>query len=313
MENRAHAIAAGVFIVLMGLALVAVVAWFQSDRTERVSYTIATHSAVSGLEAKALVKLKGVEIGKVNTIGFDPADPQQILVTIAVDKAAPLTSGTYAQLGLQGVTGLAYIDLEDTGKDLRRLPASGAAPIELKPSVLDKVMTAAPDLVEGFAQSARRLNTLLSDSNQAEIARSLASIRIAAGDVSKVVASLQPSVAALPAVVQHTDETVRRADRFIAQAIALTDDIRSRAGALDQLGTAAQQIGETTRAFDTAVIGNRPARTQPFLDEAAGASRALEHAAADLRERPQSILFGRDIQEPGPGESGYESRVEKRP
>lgn len=313
MENRAHALAAGVFMLLLGVALVAVIAWFQTDRTERVRYTIATHAAISGLEVKAPVKLRGVEVGKVDSIGFDPADPQQILVSISVDKAAPLTAGTYAKLGLQGVTGLAYVDLEDTGKDLRRLPSSGAAPIELKPSALDKVMAAAPELVAGFAQSAQRLNTLLSDSNLAEVSRSLMSIRTAAGDVSKVVAALKPGADAIPAVVRHTDEAVQRADVLILKAAVLTDDIRSRAGVLDRLGAAAQQIEATVRGFDTAVIGNAPTQSRPVLDEVAGASRALEHAAADLRERPQSLLFGRDVPAPGPGESGFESRPEKRP
>jgi phospholipid/cholesterol/gamma-HCH transport system substrate-binding protein len=312
MEKRANVIAAGAFILLMGVALAAVVAWFESDRTELVRYTIATHSAVSGLAVKAPVKLRGVQIGRVDRIGFDPADTQQILVTIAVDKAAPLTAGTYAKLGVQGVTGLAYVDLEDNGKDLRRFPSSGGPHIELQPSALDKVMDAAPDLVAGFAQSAQRLNTLLSEVNQAEVARLLVSLRTAAAGVSKMAAALQPTVNVLPIVVQHTDEAVRRADLLISEATSLTNDIRSRAGALDRLGAAAQQVQTTARALDTAVVGGKSARARPLVDEVAGASRVFERAAADLRERPQSFLFGRDVQPPGPGESGFEARQEPR-
>ena len=58
----------------LGLALAACVAWFQGDRTERVHYTVVARSGVPGLNLKAPVKLSGVEIGKVEEIGFDPAN-----------------------------------------------------------------------------------------------------------------------------------------------------------------------------------------------------------------------------------------------
>jgi phospholipid/cholesterol/gamma-HCH transport system substrate-binding protein len=87
MENKAHAIAAGLFLLLLGFALAASVAWFQGDRTERVHYTVVARSGVPGLNLKAPVKLRGVEVGYVDSIGFDPADPRQILVDIAVDAA----------------------------------------------------------------------------------------------------------------------------------------------------------------------------------------------------------------------------------
>ena len=90
MENKAHAIAAGLFALLLGLALAASVAWFQGDRTERTHYTVVSRSGVPGLNLKAPVKLRGVEVGYVDSIAFDPQDPRQILVGIAVDAAAPV-------------------------------------------------------------------------------------------------------------------------------------------------------------------------------------------------------------------------------
>ena len=47
MENKAHALAAGLFVLLLGLALAASVAWFQGDHTERVRYTVVSRSAVT--------------------------------------------------------------------------------------------------------------------------------------------------------------------------------------------------------------------------------------------------------------------------
>jgi phospholipid/cholesterol/gamma-HCH transport system substrate-binding protein len=74
---------------------------------------VVARSGVPGLAVKAPVKLRGVDVGTVEEIGFDPADMRRILVRIDVDKAIPLTRGTYARLGYQGVTGLTFIDLDD--------------------------------------------------------------------------------------------------------------------------------------------------------------------------------------------------------
>src|SRR6478609_3596494 len=104
MENRAHALATGAFILLLGAALIAVITWFQGNRGEQLSHTVISRTGVPGLNLRAPVKLQGVEIGKVASIEFDPANPRQILVGIEVDKDAPLSARTVARLGYQGIT-----------------------------------------------------------------------------------------------------------------------------------------------------------------------------------------------------------------
>jgi phospholipid/cholesterol/gamma-HCH transport system substrate-binding protein len=111
MERRSHAIATGLFVLLLTAALGAVVAWFQGDHGEHVSYTVVATNGVPGLNLKAPVKLHGLEVGKVADIAFDPKDPRQVLVTIDVEKRAPLTVSTFARLGYQGITGLSFIDM----------------------------------------------------------------------------------------------------------------------------------------------------------------------------------------------------------
>src|SRR5688572_16911661 len=106
MENKAHALAAGLFLLLLGATLAAAVVWFRGDHVQRQSYTVVAHSGVPGLAVKAAVRLRGVDVGSVESIGFDPADARRVVVRIAVDRAAPVTRGTFAQLGYQGVTGL---------------------------------------------------------------------------------------------------------------------------------------------------------------------------------------------------------------
>jgi phospholipid/cholesterol/gamma-HCH transport system substrate-binding protein len=320
MENRAYALIAGIFLLVLGGAIAATAWWFQGDSVPRAQYTVVARMAVAGLNVKAPVKLRGVEVGKVEAIAFDAADPQQILVTIAVDAAAPLARGTVARLGLQGVTGLSFIDLDDSAADKTRL-APGSGRIELQPTLLDRLAVAGPQLLAGLNESTQRVNRLLGDANQAELQRALAQLGTAAGAVQRLVDALQPTARALPGVVQRADALLqrgevvaRRIDSLAGDAGALTQDLRARLAALDRLGGAAQQIEATTRRLEAALVGADAApRTRPLVDELAAASRALERAAADLGEQPQSLVFGRTPPPPGPGESGYDGRARVAP
>jgi phospholipid/cholesterol/gamma-HCH transport system substrate-binding protein len=318
MENKAHAIAAGLFLLLLGLALAASIAWFQGDRTERVHYTIVSRSGVAGLNLKAPVKLRGVEVGYVDSIGFDPDDARQILVGIAVDAAAPVSATTHAQLGLQGVTGLSFVSLEeaDAKAPLRR--ALPGARIVLKPTLLDRLAENGPLLLAGFAETAQRLNALLSEDNQAQLNRALAQLERAAGDTSRLMAALQPGARELPVFLKDADATAQRAgaalreiEALAADGRRLTQELQARAAVLERLDGAAAQVQATTRNLELALVGDTPQRSRPLVADLAAASRSVERAAQDLGEQPQSLLFGRGAQPPGPGEAGFAARLHK--
>ncbi|MDG0864741.1 MCE family protein, partial [Pelomonas aquatica] len=300
MENKAHAIAAGLFLLLLGFALAATVAWFQGDRTERVRYTVVARSGVAGLNLKAPVKLRGVEVGHVERIGFDPGDARQILVDIAVDAAAPVSASAYAQLGLQGVTGLSFVALEEADAQAPFRRAAPGARIALRPTLLDRLAESGPGLVAGFAEAAARLNALLSDDNRAQLGQALVQLRQAATDTSRLMAALQPGARELPGLLKDADAATQRADAALRRIEALAADgqqlaqeLKARAAMLDRLEAAAAQVQATSRNLELALVGDTPLRTRPLLADISAASRSVERAANEVGEQPQSLLFGR--------------------
>jgi phospholipid/cholesterol/gamma-HCH transport system substrate-binding protein len=72
MENKAHALAAGVFVLFVGAMLVALAMWLTRDTGVRHIYEMSTREAVSGLQSQAAVRYRGIDVGKVAHIGFDP-------------------------------------------------------------------------------------------------------------------------------------------------------------------------------------------------------------------------------------------------
>ncbi len=152
MENRSHALIAGFFVILLGLC-VALVGWWFSGRSEETrDYLIVTRGSVVGLNPQAQVRYRGIRAGKVEDISLDPQDPRNILILIRIDDDIPMTEGTSARLNTQGVTGLAYVMLEDDGSAPTPLQGSKDNPprIALSPSMMDSLTDAAGRIAAVF-------------------------------------------------------------------------------------------------------------------------------------------------------------------
>jgi phospholipid/cholesterol/gamma-HCH transport system substrate-binding protein len=115
MENKSHALAAGIFVLAVAAMLAGLAIWLTRDNTSYQHYELTSKDGVTGLQPQAAVRYKGVAVGKVTRIGFDPQIPGNVLIRIAVNDQAPITPGTFAVLGYQGVTGLAHVQLDDEG------------------------------------------------------------------------------------------------------------------------------------------------------------------------------------------------------
>ena len=109
--------------------------WIGRDRTQLQPYEIVSATAVSGLNSQSTVRYQGVQVGKVQSLALNPDKPGQVRIRIGVAPSTPITESTWAELGVQGVTGLANVELRDDGSSLRRLTSTAAEPaaIPLRP------------------------------------------------------------------------------------------------------------------------------------------------------------------------------------
>ena len=135
MENKSHALAAGIFTILFGIAGAIAIWWLGQSDESTTTYLLETRGNVTGLNVQAQVRYRGIRAGKVAAIEPDTADPRVILVQISVDNRFKLTKGSTAQLGYQGVTGLAYVQIEDNGTSAEPLAGQNGEPprIALRP------------------------------------------------------------------------------------------------------------------------------------------------------------------------------------
>ena len=325
MENKSHALAAGLFVLIVSAMLIGLAAWLTSDRTVRDAYEMSTHEPISGLQEQAPVRFRGVTVGKVTRISFDREKLGNVLVRIEVDKGAPITRSTYARLDYQGITGLSYVQLDNDGRSTEAIEAErGQLPrIPLRSGLLGEFTDHARVLMSQASEATSRINALLEEDNRKAIAQAIRDLgeasremASAARNVSQftrdtghtITAQFGPGHSSIPALVRQATATLKSFEDVAGQARHATGDLQAAAASvkngmqsLTAQDGALQSLNESARilAADT-LPGIRQATQSANI-----ALRRLDRAAAAFTENPQSLLFGYGPIPPGPGEPGF--------
>ncbi|KQQ88635.1 MlaD family protein [Massilia sp. Leaf139] len=310
MENRSYALMTGVFTIALLVATVLVGLWLNRDKTELSPYEIVTTQSIPGLNPQATVRYRGLEVGRVDEIVFDPKVTGQILIRLSVEEGSPVTTTTFASLGYQGVTGIAFIQLDDdrTGSPLLKTDPEHVGRIPLRPGLLDQLEKRGIAILDRTEQITNRLNALVSDENQKIIIGAFDNIGKAAAAYGEIPEELGPTIDRMPALADKIDRSLTSFDTFAASA---TTTVRN----YDQLATTLQAPDGPINRLNGAigslqgVTSDLEAETLPHLtrmtDEARTALRSVRRTADSLSDRPQSILFGNPNVQPGPGEPGF--------
>ena len=320
MENRAYALAAGLFTLILGAGLIAIAVWFRGQTIAHDSYVLHTRGNVSGLNIQAPVRFRGVEVGKVEAIRFDSEDPRVIVVDIAVQSGTPLTRGVYGQLAAQGITGLSYVQLSDDGSSSQlRDPSDPAqARIELRPSFFDRVSESGEQLVVRIAAVTQQLEQWLSDDNRRTTMQTLVTLEKTARQVGALSESAQPGVRAIPQLAKQAGVTLQRADAMLIELRELAVLLGKRSEAIERVAASAERVGSAVQEASVAAVSLSASasretipRLNTLLDEIARNSRSLDRLLEDLNANPSSIVFGRALPVPGPGEPGFRHEVQR--
>ncbi len=300
MENKSHALMAGLFTLGLLIAAILVAIWFNRDKGGRIPYEMATTLSVTGLNPQADVRYRGLDVGKVSTIEFDPTLPGRLLVKLDVNPDTPVTKSTFGTLAYQGVTGIAYVQLDDDGSNPVRLESSPEhiARIEMRPSLLDTLQLRGLAILNQTEQIVKRFNTLLAPENQQAIMTAVNHVNQAATEFAAIPHKLDPFLDKLPALTAQAETTLNTMTRMGKNADALAIKLQAENGAVNKFSSASDQVGLLADRIDQEAL--------PMMRDARTTLRTLNRTLERLGDRPQSILFGSRKMVPGPGEEGFD-------
>ena len=119
MEPRANFVLIGAVTVILGVAVLLFVLWLGKASVDREydHYQVIFEEAVTGLSKGSNVQFNGIQVGEVVGLKLDPDNLERVVARIRVGGDTPIRSDTRAQLGFQGLTGLAYIQLSGGSPD----------------------------------------------------------------------------------------------------------------------------------------------------------------------------------------------------
>jgi phospholipid/cholesterol/gamma-HCH transport system substrate-binding protein len=311
MENKAHALAAGIFVALMTALVLALSAWLTRDTGIRDTYEISTRETVTGLQSQAPVRFRGVDVGKVSSVGFDPKSVGNVLVRMEIDRDAPITRETFATLSYQGVTGLAFIQLADEGKAAPRLVPDDEVPprIPLRPGLLARLEERGEVILDRVEEVAVRVNQVLGDDNQKRIASALENIAQAADGTNRLAARLDstvqrrldPAIGELTVTMRNVQGAADRVGTAASDISSVAQRINAKGGPLDRVGEGTDALAQ---AVETVSVSTLP-RLNRVAEQTTQTMRTLDRAINELTENPQMLIYGQGAVPPGPGEPGF--------
>jgi len=306
MENRAHALIAGLFTLLLGISCVAALWWFGGQQEVTHQYLVVTKKNITGLNAQAQVRYRGIRVGKVESIELDPKDVSNTLIRISIDKDIPITRGTTAKLGYQGITGIAHILLEDTGKDALPLEARDRdlPRINMQDSLIQELTDVGGDTLRNARDLMASANQVLSPENLQNISRILSNLEATTTNAKEATAQLHQlltseNVRLLRSTLVHAEQTTVQAGPFFAEARGLVSRLQSVSEKLD--ATLDESSTDSARALVP--------RLNELSTELTANSAQFKRVLQMLEDSPQSLIFGHLKTAPGPGEPGFSAPV----
>lgn len=300
MEREANYIAVGAFILLVLAMGVAFVLWYTGAKEGRnyETYEIYFAGSVSGLDRGSPVRYLGVDVGRVRRLYIDHNNPGRVVAVVEIDREAPISTATRASLGLQGVTGLLYVNLKEVPETAKKaqLPKGENYPvIESVASDFDIFLASLPELMARANSLLDRVSRVLSDDNLAALSQTMASLRDASANLpatSRNVGQLVDQMRATVAEIHGAAESLRGITTDsrpeIQAAVARLGEVA------ESLAQASQRVDRFTKQSETQLghfADSGLFELERLVRETRSAAREFRDLSRSLKENPSQILY----------------------
>jgi phospholipid/cholesterol/gamma-HCH transport system substrate-binding protein len=290
----------GLFVSIAIAAFVGFVLWLtgRSGVEEMKRYSMLFDRAVSGLATGGPVKFMGVNIGSVILMEIIREGDIVIRVDIEVLEDTPVDSGTFASLALQGITGVAVINLDsDTGthQPLKLTPGFEYPIIPVRDVGFAALLSSAPRIMERLDSLLNQANELMGEENRASISRTLGHVESLTGSL----ADSSDTIAALPA---DLNRTLTDMQAMIGQLQQLVEQVQPNIDStLGNLNRTSENLASLTARLDEWLKDNESDLGR-FVDDGLGeapaliigtrqALRELEKLVAELQDDPSQLIY----------------------
>jgi phospholipid/cholesterol/gamma-HCH transport system substrate-binding protein len=300
MEREANYAAVGAFVLLVTLVGALFIYWYSDSRDHKSfrRYEIYFEGSVSGLERGAAVRYLGVGVGRVQQLHIDPRDAGRVQVIVDIDSSTPISEKTLAELQLQGVTGLLFIDLQQMRPNLTlppMVPGIEYPVIRSARSRFDVFLNRLPDVLASAGEVIDKAARALSDQNITAISHALANIDKASQglpqtlrDVNALLTQLRGATSDLAASAKGARQIADQAGPEVVASLQRVHVVADNlANATDQIQ---KLIGDNRQDLRSFTRDGLP-ELERLLREGRAAAQELRELSASLKENPSQLLY----------------------
>jgi phospholipid/cholesterol/gamma-HCH transport system substrate-binding protein len=302
MENKVGYVTVGFFIFSVLIAATVFTLWYSNYAEDKSykHYRINTSESVSGLNEKASVKLMGVNVGEVERLFVNPNNSEEVSIIIKVDAKTPIKEDSYAIIKPQGITGLAYLEIEGSKHEAKALQTSekldNMGVIQTKPSLFSRVDTSFASIatklettLDAIANLSQNTDKILSDANAQNIQTLLQ-------NSAEVSASLNKEMQSLSVTIQNISSASKQLHDLSQNEIkTMLQSVKDAANAVENLMAKFDKKADNGQYDFKVMLGSSLESFEQSMDR-------LDSLLQNLEDSPSDLLFKSTKQNLGPGE-----------
>ena len=283
--------------LLLGLtALVVLILWLgqQGKRDPTRQYSVQIETDVNGLANGSTVRYLGVSVGTVLNIALESGVNPHVEVLIAVQQDLPINETTYATLVVQGVTGIAIIDLGSDAKrpQPRATNATGIPVIPFRSTGLSAVLAGGGEIANGAQQLIAQLNTWSSDEN-------LNRVQTILEDIDKFTEALANQREQIPQIVASLNSFSTRIDtvsKLLETTLTenlpgISADLKHTSEKLSSITTKIDGLLAENEGDIDRLLGEGFASTSDLVIDLKALADNLSDLSRELREDPSRLVY----------------------
>jgi len=303
MYSRVNYTIVGIFVLIFGAGLVWFFFWLAKYgiQQEYDTYKLHMKESISGLSKDSVVKLRGVDIGRVSEIRIDPKNIERVEVVLQIKDGIPIKEDMVAHTKMLGITGLLAIEIDGGTNAAKTInPDDGTVPlIPTAPSWFNKTTVGLGELSANMTKLLERAELLLNDENIENISKTLAHVEqiTSRGEEleDKVLESLN-----------EFEKSMKQYNNSLSQISSdFTSITASGTPAIDKIYEASKTFNRLTLKMEKSLDrGDYDMRTilGPLMVEINMLSEEVNDIAKEFKQSPSDIFFKSRKSRRGPGE-----------
>jgi phospholipid/cholesterol/gamma-HCH transport system substrate-binding protein len=308
MEAKVNYAAVGVFVLILSGALIFGILWLASGGAARKvydTYYAYMDESVSGLDLDAPVRYRGVEVGRVRRIELAPKNIEQVRLTVDIERGTPVRVDTVATMRMQGLTGIAYIELAKGRHDSPPLLAQEGEDhpvIRSGPSLLVRLDSAVTTLLTNVNQSSENFNALTDEANRRALGQALADLGVVSRSLAARSTEIESGLTNAARSMENAARLTHELSQLVERAQRSTDAFDRMTSEVARAGASASDVLDSVRAEARQFAAETLPEAQLLVTDLRELTGSLRRFSEQLERNPSVLLYGRSASKPGPGE-----------